>query len=262
MAGLLDLQSIGMNFGAVKALKGVDLTVHEGDVLGVCGDNGAGKSTMIKIISGAIRPTTGSQFLSGERVLYRSPGDALQKGVATIYQDLAVASRLSIHQNIFMGSELTKRTFIPGFRVLDKKRMRSLSRSYLDQLKITIPKMDSPVGDLSGGQRQAVAIARAIRWKARIVIMDEPTASLGVKETGRVLQLIRNLNDAGVTVILISHNMEDVVSVTNRVVVLKNGKKIAERNTRDLTAKTLAQLVMTGQEQHPVPSRLAANNAL
>ena len=235
-----------MNFGPVQALKGVDLTVHHGDVVGVCGDNGAGKSTMIKTISGALAPSFGALYLRGAPVTFRSPGDALQKGVATIYQDLALAPRLAIYQNIFMGSELIRSTFLPGLKIVDKKAMRKASAKYLEKLKISMPSMDTWVSDLSGGQRQAVAIARIIRWKAQLVVMDEPTAALGVKETRKVLDLIHKLRDAGVTIIIISHNMDDIVAVTNRVVILKNGEKIIERNTRDLTADSLAHLVMTG----------------
>ncbi len=245
-APLLELTNIGMNFGPVQALKGVDLTVQEGDVLGVCGDNGAGKSTMIKIISGALTPSFGALYLKGACVNFRSPGDALRKGVATIYQDLALAPRLSIYQNIFMGSELMRPTFLPGLKVIDKDAMRRASEKYLSKLKIAMPPMDTWITDLSGGQRQAVAIARILRWKANLLVMDEPTAALGVKETRKVLDLIHNLRDAGMTIIIISHNMDDIVAVTNRVVILKNGEKVLERITRDLSADSLAHLVMTG----------------
>ncbi len=248
MTQLLELKQIEMNYGSVQALKGIDLVVNKGDVLGVCGDNGAGKSTMIKIISGAIKPTSGRLIMQGEPVRFDSPKDALMKGVATIYQDLALASRLPIYQNVFMGSELIRRTFVPGLKILNRKAMRKASAEYLASLNISIPDMDTLVNELSGGQRQAVAISRALRWNAQTVVMDEPTAALGVRETRKVLNLIRSLRDSGVTVILISHNMEDIVSVTSRVVVLKNGEKAAERNTRDLTIDSLTHLVMTGNE--------------
>ncbi len=246
MPALLTLQNISMRFGAVQALKGINLTVYEGDILGVCGDNGAGKSTMIKIISGAIQPSSGQLYLQGEPVHFTSPGEALRKGIATIYQDLALVPRLSIYQNIFMGSEITHSTFLPGLHVLDREAMREASARYLARLNISMPDMDTWVSELSGGQRQAVAIARAFRWRATLVVMDEPTAALGVKETHTVLNLIRYLHDSGVTIILVSHNMEDLVAVTNRVVILKNGEKIAEKQTAELTAHRLAHLVMTG----------------
>jgi simple sugar transport system ATP-binding protein len=248
MAALLELKQVAMNYGSVKALKGVDLCVNAGDVLGVCGDNGAGKSTMIKVISGAIKPSKGQLFLKGDPVRFASPKDALEKGVATIYQDLALAPRLPIYQNVFMGSELVRKTFVPGISILDRAAMREQSAGYLASLKLTIPSMDTWVNQLSGGQRQAVAISRALRWSACLVVMDEPTAALGVRETAKVLDLIRSLRDSGVTVILISHNMEDVVAVTNRVMILKSGLKIAERKTCELTADSLAHLVMSGAQ--------------
>ena len=251
MTTLLELKDIGMHYGSVKALKGVDLVVKQGDVLGVCGDNGAGKSTMIKIISGAIKPSSGQLLLNGQPVRLESPKDALKRGVATIYQDLALAPRLPIYQNVFMGSELVRKTPLPGLKVLDRRAMRRAAAAYLESLNINMGGMDAWVNQLSGGQRQAVAIARALRWKAQTVIMDEPTAALGVRETQKVLNLIKSLKDSGVTVILISHNMEDVVAVTTRVVILKNGTKIAERRTRDLSADQLTHLVMTGMDPPP-----------
>lgn len=246
MSNLLDLKSVYKNYGAVQALSGVDLSVDDGDVLAICGDNGAGKSTLIKIVSGAQTATSGRIFLHSEEIHFKSPADALSRGVATIYQDLALAPRLKVYQNIFMGSELTHLTFIPFIRLLDKKRMRQTAAEYLERLKIDIQDMNTAVSSLSGGQRQAVAISRALRWDARLVIMDEPTAALGVKETAQVLDLIRELHAQGVTIIIISHNMEDVLAVANRVVILKNGCKIGECLTEDLTAKDLSHMIATG----------------
>jgi len=246
MSNLLDLKSIYQNYGAVQALSGVNLSVDDGDVLAICGDNGAGKSTLIKIVSGAQTATSGRIFLHSEEIHFKSPADALARGVATIYQDLALAPRLKVYQNIFMGSELTHPTIIPFIRLLDKKRMRQAAAEYLARLKIDIQDMNTAVSSLSGGQRQAVAISRALRWDARLVIMDEPTAALGVKETAQVLDLIRELHAQGVTIIIISHNMEDVLAVANRVVILKNGCKIGECLTQDLTAKDLSHMIATG----------------
>lgn len=246
MSDLLDLKSICKNYGAVQALNGVDVSVHDGDVLAVCGDNGAGKSTLIKIVSGAQTATSGRVFLRSEEVHFKSPADALARGVATIYQDLALAPRLKVYQNIFMGSELTQPTIIPFIRRLDKKRMRRTAAEYLARLKIDINDMNTVVSSLSGGQRQAVAISRALRWEARLVIMDEPTAALGVKETAQVLDLIRELHGQGVTIIIVSHNMEDVVAVANRVVILKNGCKIGECLTQHLTAQDLSHMIASG----------------
>lgn len=246
MAEILKLHLVSKEYGAVKALREVSLSVKEGETVALCGDNGAGKSTLIRLVSGAEVPTGGEIFLNGEQVHFTSPADALAKGVATIYQDLALAPRLQVYQNVFMGAELTKRTFIPLLRILDKKAMKQAAVSYLSRLNMDIKDLDVPVSALSGGQRQAVAISRALRWNARLVIMDEPTAALGVKETAQVLDLIRQLHDQGVTVLMISHNMKDVLAVAERVAILKNGIKIGECLTPGLTSEHLATMVMTG----------------
>ncbi|MCS6932590.1 MAG: ATP-binding cassette domain-containing protein [Acetobacteraceae bacterium] len=243
-APLLSLRGIAKSYGAVEALKGVDFDVAAGEVLALCGDNGAGKSSLVKILSGAHPPSAGRMLLRGEEVRFASPDEALRRGIATIYQDLAVAPRLSVAQNVFLGSELTRRVL--GIPLLDKRRMAEQARGFLARLAVSLPDMDQPVERLSGGQRQAVAISRALRWDAGIIIMDEPTAALGVKETAQVLDLIRRLHAEGRTVILVSHAMADVAAVATRVVVLKAGRKVAERPVEGLSADALAHLVMTG----------------
>lgn len=250
MTPILELRGLAKRYGAIDALKGVDLTVHEGEVLAICGDNGAGKSTLIKVVAGAHPSSAGSMRLSGRDVQWHSPHDALANGVATIYQDLALAPRLSIWQNIFIGSELRRRV-APGCRLLDKQAMRTQAARYLAQLNQTIDDVDRPVSDFSGGQRQAVAIARALRWNAKLVIMDEPTAALGVKETAEVLALIGHLKAQGVTVLLISHNMEDVVRVADRVVILKAGRAVAQGPTSEVSPTRLAQAIITGRWPDP-----------
>ena len=261
MDPLLRLSAIVKRYGAVEALAGVDLDVQIGEVLAICGDNGAGKSTLIRVASGAHAPDHGHIEIDGQPVRFRSPLDAadggvgalaLALGVATIYQDLALAPRLPIWQNIFIGAELSRR-LLPGLTVLDKPAMRRQSRQLLARLRIDIDDTDRTVEGLSGGQRQAVAIARALRWNARLVIMDEPTAALGVAESAQVLDLIRELRRGGTTVVLISHNMAEVVAVASRVAVLKSGRKIADRAVDGLSADDLAHLVMLGQ----LPARAA-----
>lgn len=244
-ASLLELRGLAKHYGAVRALDGIDLSVRAGEVVAICGDNGAGKSTLIKVISGAHPASAGSMRWEGRDVTWASPHDALRQGVATLYQDLALAPRLSLWQNIFMGCELRRR-LLPGIQVLDKAAMRRQAAEHLARLDQRIDDVDRPVSDFSGGQRQAVALARAMRWQARLVIMDEPTAALGVKETAKVLALIGRLREQGVAVLLISHNMQDVIDVAERVVILKAGRVAAQGATQGLTAQALATAVMTG----------------
>jgi len=249
MSPLLSLRGLRKSYGGVEALRGIDLDVEAGDVLAICGDNGAGKSSLIRIVSGAQERSGGTVTLRGEPVNFRSPQEALALGVATIYQDLALAPRLSIVENVFMGAELTRPLIGRFLNVLDKRRMAADARAYLARLGIDIADMRRAVERLSGGQRQAVAISRALRWNAGIVIMDEPTAALGVKESAQVLGLIRRLREEGRTVILISHNMADVVAVATRVVILKNGAKVIDRPTTGLDADRLAHMVMVGRDE-------------
>lgn len=243
---LLSLRGIGKAYGPVVAVREVDLDIFAGEVVAICGDNGAGKSSLIKVISGAEEATSGTLRMRGKAVAFASPHDALSHGVATIYQDLALAPRLSIAQNVFMGSELTRPLLLPFLRVLDKKRMAQEARGFLKQLSVTVEDMDRPVERLSGGQRQAVAISRALRWKAEIIIMDEPTAALGVKETALVLDLIRKLKADGRTVLLISHNMRDVVALADRVVIMGAGRKYVDQPLGDLSADDLSRMIMAG----------------
>lgn len=251
MAPLLTLRGISKSYGGVDALKPVDLDVFPGDVLAVCGDNGAGKSTLIRIVSGAQRRSGGSMSLRGAPVDFRSPDEALARGIATIYQDLALAPRLAIYENVFMGAELTRPIFGRFFSVLDKRRMMRDARAYLGRLGIELADTRRAVERLSGGQRQAVAIARALRWNAEIVIMDEPTAALGVKEAAEVLKLIGRLRSEGRTVIFISHNMADVVAVATRVAIFKAGAKVVDRPAAGLDADRLAHMVMVGRDESP-----------
>ena len=239
---LLSLRGIGKQYGAVEALARIDLDIAAGDVLGVCGDNGAGKSTLIRIISGAQAPSRGTMTFRGAVASFRAPDDAYTAGIATIYQDLALSPRLAIWKNMFLGAELTR------FGLLDKARMRRDAASYMGRLGIALTDMDIAVENLSGGQRQAVAISRALRWNAELIVMDEPTAALGVKETAQVLDLIRRLKADGKTIILVSHNMADVVAVATRVAIFKSGRKVIDRAIAGLDADGLAHRVMTGKD--------------
>jgi ABC-type sugar transport system ATPase subunit len=241
---MLELRGIGKAYGPVRALQGIDLAIGPREVIGICGDNGAGKSTLIRILSGAERPSEGVMLAHGRAIEIRSPANALARGIATTYQDLALAARLSIVQNIFMGAELLRGP--RGLGLLDHRRMRDEAAVLLDRFGLGGIDLNRSVSDLSGGQRQAVAIARALRAKARIVIMDEPTAALGVAESRQVLDLIRRLHAEGVTVLLVSHDMEDVVAVTTRVVILKKGRLAGEIETARVSAGALGGMIMSG----------------
>lgn len=224
------------------ALDGVDLDLWPGEVLALCGDNGAGKSTLVRILSGAQPPSAGTMEMRGRPLRLRTPADALAQGIATIYQDLALAPRLSVAENVFMGAELT-RGVVP-FRWLDRARMQTEALQYLTRLGVTLPHARGPVQRLSGGQRQAVAIARALRWDAQVVVMDEPTAALGVRETQGVLALVRRLQQEGRTVVLVSHDMRDVAALATRMVVLRGGRKAWDQPADGLTPEALFHLVM------------------
>lgn len=240
----LQLRGVGKSYGPVRALADIDLDIYLREVVGICGDNGAGKSTLVRLLSGAEEPSEGQMSQQGRPIRIRSPGAALARGIATTYQDLALAPRLSIAENVFMGGELLRKPEWLG--LLDKGRMRDEAASYLERFGFGGIDMDRPVSDLSGGQRQAVALARALRWNARIVIMDEPTAALGVAESRVVLDLIRRMRAEGVTIILVSHDMADVVAVTTRVVILKKGRKAGEIETSRVDAHSLGAMVMSG----------------
>ena len=245
MSAILGVEGAIKTFGAVQALRGADLSVARGEVHAICGDNGAGKSTLIKLISGVEQPDAGVIRLRGEAIAFASPQQALEAGIATIYQDLGLAPRMTIYQNIFMGSELERR--ILGLKYLDKRAMREESRAYLGRLGIDVTDVDTPVENLSGGQRQAVAICRALRWNAEVIIMDEPTAALGVKETEHVLDLIRMLKQRGATLVVVSHNMNHVAAIADRVTILRSGRTQAELSLDDVTPDALSRLILSGR---------------
>ncbi|MDR3493120.1 MAG: ATP-binding cassette domain-containing protein [Ancalomicrobiaceae bacterium] len=223
----IEARDISKRFGALQALSGVDLDIFEGEVLALLGDNGAGKSTFVKILSGAHAPTGGDLVMDGRPVEFASPQDSAAAGIATIFQELALSENLSIAENVFLGRELTHRVL--GVPFLRHTAMKRRVGELLRELDAHISDPEVPVGSLSGGQRQAVAISRALNLNARLVIMDEPTAALAVAETRKVLQLIRKLADSGRAVILVSHNMHDVFEVADRIAVFRRGRKIAEK---------------------------------
>jgi simple sugar transport system ATP-binding protein len=224
---LIELREISKFFGPVRALENVNLVVHRHEVVGLVGDNGAGKSTLMKVLTGAHQPSSGEILFEGKPVHFASPHESRLAGIEMVYQDLALAGNLSVAANIFLGREPLKRQW-GVFPFLDEKEIEKGSRNLLDRLKINIPNVKARVENLSGGQRQSVAIARATAFNAKLVIMDEPTAALAVKEVAKVLETVRNLRAQGVSVILISHRMQDVMSVADRIIVLFEGTKVAD----------------------------------
>ena len=223
---LLEARGITKYFGTITALENVDLKVHAGECLGVVGDNGAGKSTLMKVLSGLYKPSSGSLYFQGKEKILESPKDSQNLGLEMVYQDLALAGNLPIGENIFLGREPTKN--IGFLKFLDFNKIKELTNAHLGKLKINVKSADQKVEELSGGQRQAVAIARSTAFNAKVVIMDEPTAALAIKEVGKVLDLINSLKKTGVGVIVISHRMDDIFSVCDRVMALFQGTNFAE----------------------------------
>jgi simple sugar transport system ATP-binding protein len=225
---VLQVRDLSKHFGGLVAVDRVSMEVYPGEVVGLLGDNGAGKSTLIKLISGVYRPDGGQVVFDQHEVTFASPLEARKLGIETIYQDLALCENLDASANIFLGREPLRHR-LGLFRELDSAYMLRESHKILERLDIQIPDLRRPIRQLSGGQRQAVSIARAVYWNARLMIMDEPTAALGVPEQLKVLQLIRTLREQGVPVIVISHNLQDVFATADRVVVMRRGKKVGER---------------------------------
>jgi ABC-type sugar transport system ATPase subunit len=245
---LLSIRGLTKIFGGLVAVDNVSFDVARGEVVGLLGDNGAGKSTLIKCVSGVHAPEDGEIVFDGKPVQFSSPMDARRAGIETIYQDLALANNLDVGANIFLGREIKTRRLGGLIQTLDDKHMREESRHTLDSLQIRFPTLTEPIEKLSGGQRQAVAIARAVYWDARLMIMDEPTNNLGVPEQHKVLELIRTLRDRGVPVVLITHILPDAFAVTDRVVVMHRGRKVAEKITALTNTEELVQYMVGARE--------------
>ena len=244
---ILRASNLTKHYGRVVALDDSNLELYPGEVLGVIGDNGAGKSTLIKCFSGAVIPDQGEMYLEGERISLTSPNDSMDAGIETVYQTLAVCPQLDIATNLFLGRERRKEGILGSvFRMLDLGGMKEDARKEMSELGLlTIQDMGQMVETLSGGQRQGVAVARAATFGQRVIIMDEPTAALGVKESQKVLQLIRDVRDRGIPVILISHNMPHVFDVADRIHIQRLGKRVAVV-TRESHTMAEAVAIMTG----------------
>ncbi|MGJ4855251.1 ATP-binding cassette domain-containing protein [Labrys sp. KB_33_2] len=242
---LLDIRDVSKHFGGVTALNGVSLQLNAGEVVALAGDNGAGKSTLIKTISGVYQADGGEIRLKGEVVKFATPEAARGHGIETIYQDLALADNLSIGANIFLGREPMTKAF--GFLpVLDRKKMAKAAQETMAQLDFHVTRLDAPVGNFSGGQRQAVAIGRAVYWNAQVLIMDEPTAALGVPEQRKVVSLIKTLKAQGRGIIFISHNLQDIFAVSDRIVVLRRGTLAGERLIAETNHDEIVKLMVGG----------------
>ena len=243
---VMEARGLVKRYGHVTALDGMDFELRAGEVLAVVGDNGAGKSSLIRALSGALVPDAGEILLDGRRVHFHSPIDARRAGIETVYQNLAVAPAMTIAENLFLGREL-RRPGVLGrvLRMLDKERMRRESAAHLAELKIEIGSMSQPVETLSGGQRQGVAVARSAAFARHVIIMDEPTAALGVRESGMVLDLVRRIRDRGLPVVLISHDMPHVFELADRIHVARLGRRAAVLHPRRISMSD-AVAVMTG----------------
>jgi D-xylose transport system ATP-binding protein len=240
---LLELKGIEKRFGAVQVLKGVDFHVHAGEVMALVGDNGAGKSTLIKCVAG-IHPIDGGEvWFDGEKVTIHGPKDPARMGIEVVYQDLALADNLDVVQNMFLGRE---ETYGP-FRQLDETTMEQRASETLKSLSVTtLSSVRQTVAGLSGGQRQSVAVAKAVMWNSRLVILDEPTAALGVAQTRQVLDLVRRLGEQGLAVVLISHNLHDIFEVADSITVLRLGKDVGRFRTQDVTQSQVVQAITAG----------------
>jgi simple sugar transport system ATP-binding protein len=242
---LLEARGIVKSFGKVRALRGADFTVNAGEVVALIGDNGAGKSTLVKTLSGVHPPDAGEIVFEGGPVHFHTPEDAHALGIETVYQDLALAPDLESAANLFLGREVVRSGLLGKLGFLDNGAMRKRTREAFGTLGVGVQDVEAAVATFSGGQRQGVAVARAVTWASKVVFMDEPTAALGVVQTRKVLELIRRVRDHGLAVVLISHNMPDVLAVSDRVEVLRLGERVAQFTTSETTIESLVG-AMTG----------------
>ena len=241
---LIELKHVGKQYGNIIALEDINLRVRAGEVTGVLGDNGAGKSTLIKIIAGLHQQSSGELLVDGEALTFDSPKEALSKGIATVYQDLAVVSLMPVWRNFFLGQELRK----GPLKSLDANAMRATTKSELSKMGIDLPDVDAPIGSLSGGQRQCVAIARAIFFGARVLILDEPTAALGVKQSGMVLRYISAAKEQGFGVVFITHNPHHAYMVGDHFVLLNRGRQKLDCTYDEISLEELTQQMAGGDE--------------
>jgi D-xylose transport system ATP-binding protein len=228
---ILELQGISKRFGAVQALAGVDFEVYRGEVLGLVGDNGAGKSTLVKVIAGTYQPDSGHYLFEGKQVHINNPRDAARLGIQTVYQDLALCDNLDVVANLYLGREELEPVIPRLMEALDEITMEQGALHFIQDLHVRIPSLHTRIAALSGGQRQSVAVARAVMWNSKVVLLDEPTAALGVEQTRQVKELIIRLRQQGLGVVVISHNLVDIFDVSDRIIVLRLGRRVATFQT-------------------------------
>jgi ABC-type sugar transport system ATPase subunit len=240
---VLETREVRKSYGSVEALRGVDFTVYRGETVALVGDNGAGKSTLIKILCGALQPDGGEVYVGGEHARFNSPREARLSGISVVYQDLALVDGFDIAQNVFLGRAPVR------FGRVDRKRMARETKGVLTELTVNLPSVRTPVRFLSGGQRQAVAIARAVHQGGRVLIMDEPTAALGVREGGKVLQLIESLKSRDLAIVVVSHNLEHVFAIADRIVVLRAGRVAGTRDKHSSSHSDIVGLIMGAESE-------------
>jgi ABC-type sugar transport system ATPase subunit len=260
---VLEARHMARRFGAVVALADASLALRRHEVLGLVGDNGAGKSTLLKILSGVLPADGGEILLEGRGIEIRRAQDAMDAGIETVYQDLALVDTMSAYQNVYLGrEELAKSWPLRFLNLVDDRVMRKRSREVLEALAVKIPSINVTVKGMSGGQRQCLAIARAILWGRRIVILDEPTAALGVRESGQVLDVIRDLRRHDVSVIVVSHNMQQLMEIADRITVMRLGRTIATRTVKDTKVSEIVGLITGAIGADPEEERLTTNAAV
>jgi simple sugar transport system ATP-binding protein len=243
---LLQATNIKKSYGHVQAIRGADFTVYPGEIVSLVGDNGAGKSTLVKILSGTVTPDSGTIEMGGVPIKFEGPTAARSHGIETVYQDLALAPDLDPASNLYLGREIFRPGLLGHLGFVDKKAMIRNAQTQMSKLGVKLKDITAPIGDLSGGQKQSVAVARAAMWAQQIIFMDEPTAALGVVQTKQVLELILRVKAAGISVVLISHNMRQVLEVSDRVEVLRLGQRVARFNAHEATIDDLVTAMTSG----------------
>ncbi|ASP33827.1 ATP-binding cassette domain-containing protein [Labrenzia sp. VG12] len=254
---VLSLTNIHKAFGGVVAIQDFSLDLRAGEIVALVGDNGAGKSTLVKIISGVYKPTSGAIRLDGEEVSFSDASSARSRGIEVVYQDLALADQQPVYMNMFLGRELTR----PPFGLLDKKRMRRECQQLVDELDVRIPSASSTIRDLSGGQRQGIAIARATHWASKLVLLDEPTAALGVAETAKVEELVASLKKKNLAILIISHSLDQVFRLSDRICVLRRGQQIGIRETAETDKNEIVSMITGVADKTTDPGKSAGTSA-